>query len=203
MPSRTLLTAGLEVTLNQYLRLDPETLPKLAALEGKVIAVELRGLNINLYLRPGTNGINIAENSAGEPDVLIRGTPLALSRLARGSKTVGTEVDIEGDPQLGRAFQEVLASIDIDWEEHVSRLLGDGAAHQVGSLVRHSLAWGQRTLSTLLQDATEYLQEERRDLPPRGAMERFLDAVDALRNDTERLEARIRRLQREAGRNDT
>ena len=61
-----LLAAGIETALNHYLRLDPDILPKVAALSGKVIAIELlfvpgerviNGLNPTLYLLPGTDGI--------------------------------------------------------------------------------------------------------------------------------------------------
>ncbi|WP_160173730.1 hypothetical protein [Nitrincola sp. A-D6] len=40
----------------------------------------------------------------------------------------------------------------------------------------------------------EYLQEELRILPPRAEIDGFLEAVDQLRDATERLEARINTL---------
>ncbi len=43
---------------------------------------------------------------------------------------------------------------------------------------------------------SEYLQYEHYDLPARYAMESFLDAVDMLQADTERLAARVERLER-------
>ena len=39
------LTAALEAACNHYLALDDETLPRLAAFEGKVIAIEVLSLN--------------------------------------------------------------------------------------------------------------------------------------------------------------
>ena len=41
----------------------------------------------------------------------------------------------------------------------------------------------------------EYLQEEGRDLPTRTEVEEFLSGVDQLRDDAERLEARLARVE--------
>ena len=103
---------------------------------------------------------------------------------------------IEGDAAVGREFQTALARLDIDWEEQLSRLVGDAAAHQVGRFWHGFQAWGQRASATLRRDGGEYLQWELRVLPPRPAVEQFLSAVDALREDTDRLAARIERLRR-------
>jgi ubiquinone biosynthesis protein UbiJ len=130
---------------------------------------------------------------------MVLATPIALGRLARGAKAVNGEIDIQGDMELGRAFQGLLRSIDVDWEEQLSRITGDVVAHQFGRSLRRSLAWGQKAADTLVMNISEYLQQESRDLPPRPVVEQFMGAVDTLRADTDRLEARIGRLQR--GRN--
>jgi ubiquinone biosynthesis protein UbiJ len=194
--SASLLTVGLETALNQYLRLDPENLVKLVALSGKVYAVELSGSDLTFYLLPEASGFRVVSEAAGEPDVRIRATATALLRLARGDKVLGAEVDIKGDTDLASDLRDVLSGVDIDWEEHISRLLGDVAAHRLGNLLRGAFGWGRQAGETVLHNAAEYLQQESCDLPAPETVERFLDTVDRLRNDVDRLEARIRRLQR-------
>jgi ubiquinone biosynthesis protein UbiJ len=44
----------------------------------------------------------------------------------------------------------------------------------------------------------EYLQEESRDLPTRYEVERFAKKVNALRDDAERIAARIERLEEQS-----
>ena len=44
------------------------------------------------------------------------------------------------------------------------------------------------------ENIREYLQEESRDLPSRYEMDRFADEVDVLRDDVDRLAARLKRL---------
>ena len=192
-----LLIAGLEKALNRYLGLDPDTLPKVAALSGKVIAVEPEGLGLTLYFLPEPSGIQVVDVYSGAPDALIRGAPYDLFRQAwGGSKQAPAEIEIQGDVHLGKDFQRLLAGIDIDWEEQLSRVVRDTAAHQMGNVVGIVDAWGRRAVDTLFRNAAEYLQQEARDLPLGGSVERFMDDVDGLRADTDRLEARIRRLQK-------
>jgi ubiquinone biosynthesis protein UbiJ len=189
------IAAGLETVLGLALRLDPDLRSPLAALEGKVIAIEPQGLGLTLYLLPGVHGVQVRDQYAGEPTVRIRGTPLVLARQWRGRGTA-SGVTIEGDAAVGREFQTALAGLDIDWEEPLSRLFGDAIAHQVGRFWRGFHAWDQRAGDILRRDGGEYLQRELRVLPPRPAVEQFLSAVDTLREDVDRLAARIERLRR-------
>jgi len=196
MRSATFITGGLEAALNSYLRLDPELLPLLAELEGAVIAIEPEGLDLVLYLLPGTQGIQVADRYEGEPTVFIRGALTALVRQWRGHSVDG-EITVKGDSAVGRQFQVLLARLDIDWEEQLSKVVGDMAAHQLSTLWRGFRDWGRQTSAVFLHDGGEYLQQELRALPPRFAVESFLNAVDILREDTDRLEARIVRLRRQ------
>jgi len=189
------IAAGLETVLNQVLRLDLDAQSRLAALEERVIALDLEGLGVTLYLLPGARGVRVVDQYVGEPTVRIRGAPLALARQWRGRGTF-SDITIEGDAAVGREFQTALARLDIDWEEWLSQRVGDAVAHQVGRFWRGFQVWGQQAGDILRRDGGEYLQRELRVLPPRPAVEQFLSAVDALREDTDRLAARIERLRR-------
>jgi ubiquinone biosynthesis protein UbiJ len=192
------VTAGLETALNSALRLDPEAFKRLENFSDKVIAIELQGLDLTLYLLPGTNGINLMSQYPAEPDTILSGTPLAMAKMALGpdaSKILfAGEVTIRGDVETGQRFKRLLDELDIDWEEQLSRYSGDIVAHKLGDLVRATAAWGQQTLTILGQDAAEYLQQEGQDLPLPGTVRQYLQAVDAVRDDTARLEARVARL---------
>jgi len=48
----------------------------------------------------------------------------------------------------------------------------------------------------MVLNTSEYLREESRDLIAPGELADFVDAVDVLRDDVERMEARIERLAR-------
>ncbi len=196
--SSTFLTA-LETAINAYLRLDPETLERLGRLQDKVIAIELKGLDITFYALPGRYGLRLQPHWEDEVDTTISGTPLAFSRLGLGDSSQALfsgDVTIKGDVETGQRFKRILDEMDIDWEEQLSRFTGDVIAHRTGDLIRDGLRWGRRVVESLRQDVSEYLQEESRILPSRAEATAFMDEVDRLRDDVERLEARVKRLQR-------
>ena len=194
-----IVTAAIEAAINQVLALDADTLERLRALNGKVIAIELQGFDVTLYLIPTDAGLSVFGHFEGEPDTTLRGTPVGMLRMGlaenAGDSFFAGDVEISGDVELGIQFREILDDLDIDWEEQLSHITGDVVAHKVGNLVRDAFDWGRKTLDTLGRDGAEYLQEESRDLPTRCEMEEFLGQVDSLRSDVDRLEARIKRLE--------
>ncbi|HSW12506.1 MAG TPA: hypothetical protein VLI06_06665, partial [Solimonas sp.] len=61
--------------------------------------------------------------------------------------------------------------------------------------LRKLLDWGRQTAQTLGLDTAEYLREETRDLARAADVEDWMNAIDTLREDADRLEARLRRLE--------
>ncbi len=199
--------AGLETAINRYLELDPDTLQRLAALEGKVIGVQWRGTGLALYFLPGPRGLQLLSHYEGEPDTLLTGNPFALAELGLGGDRekalFSGAVEIRGNTDTGQHFQDILQAMDIDWEEHLSHLVGDVAAHQAGNLARDAQQYARTSAHTLNQDLGEYLTEEAQLLPARIQVENFLDDIDRLRMDADRLEARVQRLFARAHRDDS
>lgn len=181
--------------LNHYLQLDPENLARLAPLDGKVIAVELEGLNQCFYLLAKADRLKVIERYEGEPTVWIRGAPTALFRRWRGN---GGDLVIEGDITVAQALQALLTQSNIDWEEVLAQRVGDTVAHQLGNFWHGFRGWNQRAIRVLSRDGVEYLQQELRALPPRPVVERFLSDVDTLREDADRLTVRIERLRKQS-----
>jgi ubiquinone biosynthesis protein UbiJ len=195
----TAVTAAIEAALNRVLQLDEDTLARLEKLQGKIIAIEVQGLNVPLYLIPEPNKLSVYGRYEAEPDTLLRGTPLALMRMGlvkhAGDVLFAGDVEISGDVELGQEFSEILQALDIDWEEHLSHVTGDLVAHKLGNAVRGMMSWGKQTADTLSQDVTEYLQEESDTLPNADEVDDFMQQVDVLRTDVDRMEARVRRLE--------
>ncbi|MBT8428768.1 MAG: SCP2 sterol-binding domain-containing protein [Gammaproteobacteria bacterium] len=196
MTMRDLALEALEQGLNRLIQLDPEAGRQLAALHGRVIRVDLAGTGIQLNFVPGHDGrLQLLGNIEGEPDSTLSGSPLDLIRASdssEGSKQLFSgRVRIDGDNQGAHRFSEALASLDIDWEEQLSHLTGDIAAHEIGRAARGALHEGRRIASSGRENLSEYLTEEARMLPHRFEVEDFLAEVDTLRDDSERLAARI------------
>ena len=77
-------------------------------------------------------------------------------------------------------------------------MLGDVPAHRIGRLARGAAGWTGRAAATLWRDLGEYASHERQDLVPRPEGEGFLRGVDALRENVDRLAARLEQLERRA-----
>ena len=142
--------AGLETALNRYIALDPEGAARLAPLHGRLIAIELAGFGTRIDLIPGPDGLQVFGAYEGEPDCLLRGSPLGLARMGlaerKEDQLFGGEVQIEGDTRLAQEFGAFLGGLDVDWEEQLSRLVGDPIAHQVGSGLRAGGGLGAQVL---------------------------------------------------------
>lgn len=196
MTVRDLALEGLEQGLNRLIRLDPVASRQLATLHGQVIRIDLIGTGIQLHCVPGHDGrVQILGSIEGEPDCTLSGSPLDLMRARDSSQSAkqlfSGNVRIDGDNQTAHRFSEALAGLEIDWEEQLSRLTGDIAAHEIGRGVRAVLWEGERIGRSGRENLSEYLTEEARLLPHRYEVEDFLADVDTLRDDSERLAARI------------
>ncbi len=199
MSFRDLGLETLEQLLNHCLTLDPQAKQAMAQLQGRIIEIEFTGLGQRLYLIPGPTRLQLLGSSEEQPDCSLRGTPMALARLAdpkQGPQQMFRgEVQIEGDTQLAHQFSKILGDLEIDWEEQLSRLTGDAIAHQGAQWLRQLSRWGAESRDTLRQDLQEYLQQEQQVLATREQLEQFCEEVDRLRDDLERLQARLQRLQ--------
>lgn len=181
--------------INRYLSLDPEVTEKLAALEGRVIAVEISGINKKLYFLPHQAGMDVVEHYEGGADTTLKGSPVALLKMSMKKDVAPLmlkgEIEIEGDVRLGRSFKKILSEMDVDWEEYMARVIGDTPAHHLTSLTKKILNWGRQAGNDVAADVSEYLQEESRDVASKPELEMFYQDVDALRNQLDRFQARF------------
>lgn len=119
----------------------------------------------------------------------------AVSLLrSRGEQAQG--VEFRGDVAVVHALRRLAGGLEIDWEAQLARLTGDIVAHRVGLAARGLLGWLDHARQTFEANLGEYLTEETRQLPPAAEVATFLDEVDRLRQDADRLEARLARLER-------
>jgi ubiquinone biosynthesis protein UbiJ len=167
-------------------------------LEGRVLALTVEGTPLDLRLRVTGGRIAVALADAAAPDAAISGTPLALGRLLADDPQAavrGGAVKLTGDTDVADRFRALLRFTAPDLEEELARLVGDPLAHAAGNAARAFGAWGEEAARSLARSTTEYLQEESGALPGRAEVEEFAARVDALVNDVDRAEARLRNLE--------
>jgi ubiquinone biosynthesis protein UbiJ len=189
----------LEQTVNRLLEMDPASRSGLASIAGKVIAIEFRNVGLGVILLPRADVLDVAAAHAGPVHVTIRGAPRdMLSYVAGSAPAAGSGMEIVGDIAVAERLQDILKGLDPDWEEALSGWVGDTAARKIGNLARAATEWARAAGRSTLKDADEYLRFEARVVPERAEVAGFAAAVDGLRDDVERLRARLDRLGRRA-----
>jgi ubiquinone biosynthesis accessory factor UbiJ len=191
-------SAAIETSLNRYLQLDPDALSRFSALEGKIIALQIRGINQELFLFPSSDGLMVLADFDEAADATISGTPIALAKLGLADdpreQLFNGEVEISGDVRLANQFSRLFSQLNIDWEELLAQNVGDIAAHKMGNLFRDMGQWVKRSTQSVNLDAGEYLQEEIHLSPANAELRSFIKQVDEVREAADRLDARMKRL---------
>ncbi len=167
-------------------------------LAGQSFAIRLRGLPMSVCFSCADDRLTVS--GGDEADAVLEGSPMELARLAvLGEGAAPADLNLIGDPLLARDFRDLLDLALPDWEEELARLTGDVPARQIARALRGLGDWAGDTGQRLGTDLAEYLKEEQRSLPSRWEVDEFLDGVDTLTGDADRLEARLRRLERDRG----
>lgn len=198
--SRSPLLAAAEALLNRLLALDPDSPPRLAPLQGRRLRVELSEPELRFDLWFDADGVRVQPpGDSLRADARFAAAVPALAGLALSGGTAPARVTLEGDVTMVQQVRNLFQGLDPDWEDLLSRFLGDVAAHRLGEAARGLDRYGRETADTLLRNLGEYLTEERRELPAAAEVAAFVDDVDRLREDMDRLAARLARLERDAG----
>lgn len=199
MSAPGLLVGAMEVALNRFLRLEPDVLAQCAELRGRVIGLAVAPLNWQLYIEFLDGGVRVADTVDGEVDVAVAGALPDILRMAAaqagGGSSLPRGLQIHGDVMLLNRFREMLVAAEFDPEELLARFMPGHTAHRVATGLQGLFQWGRETVATLGLDTAEYLREETGDLVHREDVDDWMKQVDAVRDGTDRLEARLRRLE--------
>ena len=189
----------LESAGNHLLAYDPDFLEQLQPFFGRTFRIDLTEPTYELDLRPCPDGFIIEPASEQPADVSLRGSLWAFSRLAKEGAHSDVfakgKITMDGDAELGQAFQQVLSQMQIDWEELLSTLLGDAAARGIHRTLREMGNWFEQSGRYFSENSGDFLRDELRLTPSRIEVESLGEQIENLRADTARLEARIRLLQ--------
>lgn len=170
-----------------------------AELEGTVVAIRVSNTALAAYFEVQHDCVDLTVASDQEPNVVISGSLLALTKMlidADPSMLRDGSIELTGDAEVAQQFQDLLTLARPDLEEELASIVGDIAAHRVGNMARGIASWGRNARSTMAANVREYLQEESRDAPSRFEAEEFADDVGVLRDDVDRIEARLNRLRK-------
>lgn len=140
--------------------------------------------------------LRISANDYADADVELSGTLVDLLRLAFSENPqpilAQKSVSLVGNTNVLQGYQKLMQQLDLDWEGHLSAIIGPIAAHEIGELARKAKSFHKSSSQETCQDITEYLQEEARLIPPREEVEDFYQDIAQLQQDVERFEAKFK-----------
>jgi ubiquinone biosynthesis protein UbiJ len=159
-------------------------------------------------LRPDTRHTDqaTARSATGAPadtpaDATIIGAPLSLLALA-GSDAQAViqrgDVQICGDAEIAQQFRELGGLLKPDIEAGMAQFLGGSGAHLAMRGMRAASRWTRTAAWTSVRNVAEYLSHESRDLVSRPEAEHFLRGVDAVREQLDRIDARLQLMEQRA-----
>ena len=163
---------------------------KLIDHKNKVVVIEIS--SIKLILKIDEKGLLHSLNETKEFDCIIKLTVNDfINQLI--NKNNGN-ISIKGDLELANQVSQVLKRIEWDVEEDLSKYIGDIPATQATKVLKKIVINSQKNISNISGALLEYWQEENKILTKKRDVEIFNSEVDKIVEDTERLEAKIKKI---------
>ena len=182
----------LAAALNALLDAQPAALNRLQRHAGKTLRLALPVFPLNLSLDESARFGPAAEDVQAEPALILKPMPSALPLLL-GDGKLADLFRVEGDGLFAADISGALA--DFDWVLALRPYLGDIVASRVDQFLRGVIAWRQQAHDDTGANLIEYAVYEQALLAEPSAARAFVNEVDALREDVDRLDARLRMLE--------
>ncbi|KMT66071.1 SCP2 domain-containing protein [Catenovulum maritimum] len=199
MPAASVISGLIEHSVNYWLKTSGHNLSVPANLVGKVVAIELTDLSLVLVMQITEAGlVNVWSPLEGEVDCKIQTTLSGLQKLQQPEQITALiksgEVDIEGDVQLAQKFSDWLKQSLVYWQDILASLTGNIAAHKISETSNQLIKKAKLTKQNSERAFTNIVWDEKRLAPHPIEVIDFGDQLTSLRQDVDRLAARINQL---------
>ena len=184
-----------ELAINAALAQDTETQAKFAAFSQRSIAIEISDLNKTIFVLVQQEQLKLTPTQEQPADLTITGQALTLIKLGSDPDSLfSADIEIHGDVQFAKQLRDLIEGFDFDWEQQLARVTGDTLAYPLAHSIRQLNNWVKNSHISVQLNVAEYLREESQILPDQSQIKEYLSDIDTLRDDTDRLTARINRL---------
>lgn len=184
--------------INRYLKCDPERAQDLQGIDAKIVSITLKELNTSTTFRINNNLLQAIDDAEIRPDVKIIASlkilPDYFLGVDQNQFIKNGDLEIVGDSHVASTFHNVLKGIEIDWEDLLSRYIGDVAASQIGMAVGKTQGFINRLGDNLRLDVRDYVQDELQIAATQAEVEDFIKQVNKTAAKLDQLEKRVDRL---------
>ena len=202
----SLALVPVEKIVNAIVDRDPHIAQQLLAFDSKCIEVISRHPHFSLCLRFEDGAIRLSaidsETLGIEPDATIEGSAESLLGLLMKKPDqrplADVDIEISGDATLIQDLHVTVQSLDVDWQDYLTPILGDVLSNELGEIHGNAKKWGQSAGSSMHRGVRDYLSEEARLVPSELELDSFSNRLDQLRLRIDRVTAKAELLQRRA-----
>lgn len=190
---KLILISAIEKAMNSVLTLHSGKHQILEIHAGKTLYINFKDLNMDLFLIIHPEKVHVHSVFPDTPDTIVSGSFLSFIKQLR-AESPSQDISVEGDVDLAHDMMRLFKNIDINWEEYSAFLIGDLPTHHFSNFVRRCKKAVNHISSRSIEDAVDFVQEEKRFLPTKEQVEDFYEDIQELRHNIDRLEARLNRL---------
>ena len=187
---RELACLGLEKAFNAALAADPEAQASVAALQGKRLRIELKGL-FSFDILPQGESIIIAVPGIDTPNATLRASALGFIRAKMRGDLMHGDLELLGDSHISLRAARLFGSLNPDLERALAPKIGGLLAHQIGRVWQSARAEIARALQHHTLNKADYLHDEINVAPRQAELEAWMDAIDPLQNRIAALDTRL------------
>ncbi|HQW20768.1 MAG TPA: hypothetical protein PLI90_08895 [Rhodocyclaceae bacterium] len=177
--------------LNHLLQSSAWARARLVPFTGKTARLSAPPLQLDLLV--DSDGM-FAETTGETFDVDIKIPAGASLKALSGAEEVFRTAQISGSAEFADALGFVLRNLHWDFEEDLSKQIGDIAAHRIARQIKTFGAWQRQAAQNLAENLVEYLTEEQPMLAHPRDVAQFVADVKRLSENLAALEKRIVRL---------
>ncbi|TAL94968.1 MAG: sterol-binding protein [Paraburkholderia sp.] len=192
----TLAAKPFAAAVNHLLARESWARERLAPYAGKTARLTCSPVTLILLVGPDGYLSAVDESVTQQFDVVVSVPSDALPAFVQGGQAaVMKHVKIEGDAEFATVIAKLAEHLRWEPEEDLAKLIGDGPAVRVATLVRSAHGQALRTGRNLLDSVAEYLLDEKPQLVRRTALEDFNAELARARDALARVEKRVERLE--------
>ncbi len=195
MPLDNLVYALLETGINKLQQLDSSASHKRKALNGTIIGVSFKEFDKAIYFVISNQQIDLLGKFEGQVDCFIRLNFMALMELQDSHQLTNLikngQLEVDGDIKVVQQFAQLLTEMEIDWEEHLSRKMGDLLAHKLVFHVKQGKKQFINQNNKAQKQLAEIITEELKLAPGSLEVAYFCDQVSDVEKQLVLLEKRM------------
>jgi len=188
----------LELASNKTLEHDPETVERLKRLQGKTMTLNIKSIGQSISVTPFPEGLEFSHDAPDQVDVTLSATLGAMIKISRdgmdNAELEPGELEIAGDPIVGQRFAAVISQLNINWEALLAEQIGESPAKVVTYAAGQAKEFADESRNKFKEFISALIKEDMQLVVDKQEVEDYLDSVDTIRADVDRLSARLERI---------